>query len=87
MQSLPPAPDSGTVGEGLFSKKGNRFAASPIRSERVPIGAIQSLITTNKGGGGHVEFSSSSLYAIMRLAGTTPRGLSIFRNGNAMCEN
>lgn len=52
MQSLPPAPDSGTVGEGLFSKKGNRFAASPIGSERVPIGAIQSLITTNKGGGG-----------------------------------
>lgn len=38
-------------------------------------------------GGCHVEFSSYHLYAITYLAGSTPKGLSIFRNGNAMCEN
>lgn len=29
----------------------------------------------------------SSYHAIMPLAGTKPESLSIFRNGNAMCEN
>lgn len=37
--------------------------------------------------GRHVEFSSYSLYAIACLVGTTSEGLSILRNGNAMCEN
>lgn len=48
--------------------------------------SIKSLITTDKGRS-PVEFSSYHLYAITYLVGTTPKGLSVFRNGNAMCEH
>lgn len=79
-----PASDSGTVADGSLRRETTLRGS---RSECVPLRSIQSLIITNKGGGGHVEFSSYGLYAIACLAGTTPKGLSIFRNGNAMCEN
>lgn len=34
-----------------------------------------------------MDFSSYDLDAVTYLVGIMPKGLSIFRNGNAMCEN
>lgn len=48
--------------------------------------SIKSLVPMNKRRC-CVDFSSYDLDAVPYLVGIMPKGLSIFRNGNAMCEN
>lgn len=69
---------------GRVPSEGRWLCGQPVRACTVRINEITH---HNKSEGRHIEFSSYSLYAIPYLVGTTSKGLSVLRNGNAMCEN
>lgn len=69
---------------GRVHSEGRWLCGQPVTACAVRINGVTH---RNESEGRHVEFSSYSLYAITYLVGTTSKGLSVLRNGNAMCEN
>lgn len=78
-----PESDNGIVGKGLLRRE-RAFEGQPIR---VHVHYSAQYSRSAKSEGLHVQLSSYNLYAITYLVGTTLKGLSILRSGNAMCEN